>query len=210
MTVPFDKDQVKDAPRVDLDGGPPRPSEEQRLFRYYGLTEPAARPARGADDETATDTTGTTAPRHGHRTARHRRARRPRRGHDTSGPTTDDAMTRSEEHLEVGTPSARPAGPGCASTSPPRRDGHRAGRQGARRPRARADHRRRTSATRPRRAAISEEEHEVVLHEEDRGRQDRRARRARPPRHRDRDEEETVTEDVRKEQIEVEGDVERR
>ena len=28
---------------------------------------------------------------------------RPRGGYDTSGPTTDDAMTRSEEHLRAGT-----------------------------------------------------------------------------------------------------------
>jgi hypothetical protein len=37
-------------------------------------------------------------------------------GHDVSGPTTDDAMTRSEEELRVGTSAARPAARACAST----------------------------------------------------------------------------------------------
>jgi len=38
-------------------------------------------------------------------------------GDDTSGPVTDDAMTRSEERLHVGTKACRPARRGCASTS---------------------------------------------------------------------------------------------
>ena len=37
-------------------------------------------------------------------------------GRDTSGPTTDEAMTRSEEQLRVGTQTREAAGPGCAST----------------------------------------------------------------------------------------------
>jgi uncharacterized protein (TIGR02271 family) len=49
------------------------PEEESRLYRHYGLT--------------ATDSIADRTPV----------------GHDTSGPTTDDAMTRSEEQLHVGT-----------------------------------------------------------------------------------------------------------
>ena len=42
-------------------------------------------------------------------------------GHDTSGPNTDEAMTRSEERLDVGTTSQEAAARGCGSTSPPSR-----------------------------------------------------------------------------------------
>lgn len=39
-------------------------------------------------------------------------------GHDTSGPTTDDAMTRSEDQLHIGTEKQAAAGAGFVSTSP--------------------------------------------------------------------------------------------
>lgn len=85
LRVGFDKATVKDAPRIDTDGAL-SPDEEDQLYRYYGISY----------DETSThsgttgfaDTTGT---------------ERATTGHDTSGPTTDDAMTRSEEQLQVGT-----------------------------------------------------------------------------------------------------------
>ncbi len=73
--------------------------EEQRLFEYYSLS--------GASSTgTATDATGMTD-RAGSRDVDHDgvfddvegRAV----GYDTSGPTTDSAMTRSEEQLRVGT-----------------------------------------------------------------------------------------------------------
>jgi uncharacterized protein (TIGR02271 family) len=167
VRVPFDKAKVKDAPRVATDGHLD-PSEEEELYRYYGLSSAgqsgsgfdddrsagtagvataggvgaagtaagmAGRTAGDRDgdgirdrdeqggqgivgkakdtlsgdrdhdgikdrDESATSTTGTTG-RQGagfddtndHGT----------RGRDTSGPTTDDAMTLSEEQLHVGT-----------------------------------------------------------------------------------------------------------
>lgn len=78
VTVPFDKDKVKDAPNVEKDGHL-SPQEEAELFRHYGRT----------DYEEHTHTTG-------HDTGRDT-------GHDTSGPNTDSAMTRSEEELRVGT-----------------------------------------------------------------------------------------------------------
>ena len=69
--VPFGKDVIKDAPRVENDEELTAP-EEQRLFEYYAAL-PGAR----------STTTGTA-------------------GRFTSGATTDDAMTRSEEKLHVG------------------------------------------------------------------------------------------------------------
>ncbi len=75
VTVPYDKDKVKNAPNVDTDGHI-SPEEEQQIFTYYGLAYGDGR----TDVETGTGTVG----------------------HDTSGPTTDQAMTRSEEQLEVG------------------------------------------------------------------------------------------------------------
>ncbi len=77
VMVAYRKDQVKDAPKVDADGQL-SPEEEQDLYRHYGR-QPA--PATGGDDaEMGSD-----------------------QGHDTSGRTTDDAMTRSEEQLDVST-----------------------------------------------------------------------------------------------------------
>ena len=72
VVVPFGKERVKDAPRVENDEELTA-GEEQRLFEYYA--------ADGIGDEGARGTVG----------------------HDTSGPTTDSAMTRSEEQLHVGT-----------------------------------------------------------------------------------------------------------
>ena len=86
VVVAFDKETIKDAPRVDADGSI-TPAQEQELYRYYGLQSPGS--ARTDDD----------------RSGRHDRADLADRsaGHDTSGPNTDDAMTRSEEQLRVGT-----------------------------------------------------------------------------------------------------------
>jgi uncharacterized protein (TIGR02271 family) len=81
VLVPYDKQLVKDAPRIDTDQHLSE-AEEQRLWRHYGL------------DYDATDRD---LPR------RRRATGRDTVGRDTSGPTTDDAMTRSEEELRVGT-----------------------------------------------------------------------------------------------------------
>jgi stress response protein YsnF len=79
LTVSHTKDKVKGAPNVG-DDGHISPEEERALYDYYG---------RGWDD--SYDTTTTTTNVAG------------TEGYDTSGPTTDDAMTRSEERLSVGT-----------------------------------------------------------------------------------------------------------
>lgn len=86
VQVPYSKDFVKDAPRVDA-GGHLDPQQEQELYRYYELS------AHGRqDDRAAAGAVGVSDTRN---------ADGP--GHDTSGPNTDAAMTRSEEELHVGT-----------------------------------------------------------------------------------------------------------
>ena len=86
VRVPVSKDRVKDAPKIDTDGHL-SPQEEQELYRYYGL-------GNGTEQTTTTQTTTGTGT-----------DTRAAVGHDTSGPTTDDAMTLSEERLDVGTRS---------------------------------------------------------------------------------------------------------
>jgi uncharacterized protein (TIGR02271 family) len=78
VRVPVQKAQVKDAPSIDADGALSE-SEERRLFEHYGIDYTTAGTTTATDSGTASA------------------------GHDVSGPTTDDAMTRSEEELRVGT-----------------------------------------------------------------------------------------------------------
>lgn len=82
IRVDYDKDFVKNAPQVSADGHL-TPEEEQRLYDYYGLTmaQSTGYEATEVDYGNGDNTVG----------------------YDTSGPTTDDAMTRSEERLNVGT-----------------------------------------------------------------------------------------------------------
>src|SRR3954454_22110260 len=101
LRVDVTKDQVKDAPKIDADGELST-DEEQQLYRHYGRSDyewsgedrtrdlglPEDREDRFTRDA---DARGTDA--------------RATVGHDISGPTTDDAMTRSEEELDVGTTS---------------------------------------------------------------------------------------------------------
>lgn len=98
IVVPYTKDKVKDAPRVDQDGHLEE-DEQDRLYSYYGLSGGQGHSQGYEEDTTARsnfqDTTGTVGRDAGttHDTV----------GHDTTGPNTDDAMTRSEEQLHVGT-----------------------------------------------------------------------------------------------------------
>jgi uncharacterized protein (TIGR02271 family) len=80
VRVSVSKDQVQSAPAVDPDGELSE-IEEQRLFEHYNV------PYTSQGSTTAHETTRTSQSD----------------GYDTSGPTTDDAMTRSEEELRVGT-----------------------------------------------------------------------------------------------------------
>ena len=204
LVVPFDKDKVKDAPNVDLDGRHLDESEEQRLYEYYGMS------STGTSGYTDTDRTAGYAD-----TTRTSDTDRDitsgTEGHDTSGPTTDDAMTRSEEQVRVGTTSQE------------------AGRARLRKY-VTTEHETHTVPVRKERAVletepitdgnvgaatsgpdISEEEHEVVLREE-RATVDKTVEpveRVRLGTETTTDEE-TVTEEVRKEHVEVEGYSERR
>src|SRR3954468_11709522 len=106
VRVPVSKDQVKDAPKVDADGHL-SPQEEQELYRYYGLNA-----GNGTTDTTIGRTETTTGLQTGTESTTGMSGTgytdtdaRGTVGHDTSGPTTDDAMTRSEERLNVGTRS---------------------------------------------------------------------------------------------------------
>ena len=85
VQVPFEKGHVKDAPNVDPDGQLSR-AEERRLYEHYGLGYDDSRSDSGNGGEYDRD-------RRGEGTV----------GRDVTGPTTDDAMTRSEEELRVGT-----------------------------------------------------------------------------------------------------------
>jgi uncharacterized protein (TIGR02271 family) len=87
LVLPFEKDVVKDSPEI-ADASHLDPDEEQSLHAYYERH-------LGVDRaEYEQSTTG----------AIDRRRRTGRgEGNDSSGPNTDDAMTRSEEHLRVGT-----------------------------------------------------------------------------------------------------------
>jgi uncharacterized protein (TIGR02271 family) len=86
IVVPVSKDVIKDAPNVDNDGHL-EPAEEDALYRYYsgylGTTGGTADYVEDAGQTSGYADRGV--------------------GHDTSGPDTDDAMTRSEEQLRVGT-----------------------------------------------------------------------------------------------------------
>ncbi len=143
LRVAFTKDKVKDAPRFDTDQHLDA-SQEDDLYGYYGVgrAQQAGTADRGTMDR------GTV-------------------GHDTSGPETDDAMTRSEEELQVGT-TEREAGRArlrkyvvtdeVETTVPVEREEVRIERE----PITDANVDEATEGP-----AISEEEHEVVLHEEE-------------------------------------------
>jgi uncharacterized protein (TIGR02271 family) len=194
VQVPYDKQQVKNAPTMQADGQLSQ-DEEAELYRHYGLDYSEHRsdsglPAGTADDRTDVD--------------------RDTVGRDTSGPTTDQAMTRSEEELRVGT-ETRERGRArlrkyvvteqVTKTVPVQREEVRVERE----PITDANLEAATSGP-----EISEEEHEVTLHEETPVVEKRAV-----PRERVRLDTETVTderqvsEEVRKEQIEVDGDQER-
>ena len=84
VVVAYDKDMVKASPDADPDGQLSQ-EEEAELYRHYGLGYSEAASNSGLPEGGPPPAPAPTD-----------------RGADTSGPTTDDAMTRSEEELEVG------------------------------------------------------------------------------------------------------------
>jgi uncharacterized protein (TIGR02271 family) len=187
LRVPYDKDKVKNAPHIASDGHL-SPAEEEELYRYYGV---------GFGNGTAPVADTTSQGTVGHGTV----------GHDTSGPTTDDAMTRSEEHLEVGTRQVESGRArlrkyvvteNVTETVPVSHEEVRLEREPI------TDANVGSALDGP---AISEEEHEVVLHAET----PVVAKEAVPVERVRLDtetvtEQQTVTEQVRKEQIELDAD----
>jgi uncharacterized protein (TIGR02271 family) len=209
IRVPYTKDQVKDAPRLDPDGHLSE-TEEDRLFEHYGLgANGAYTGTAGMGTDSYTGTTGTAAGTSPVGAGDYDDAAGARGavGHDTSGPTTDDAMTRSEEQLHVGTES-RETGrarlrkyivtENVTQTVPVSREEVRIEREPI------TDANAGDALSGP---DLSEEEHEVVLREErpvveketvpvERVRLDKETVT----------DQETVSEEVRKEQIETDGD----
>lgn len=189
LRVPYSKDQVKDAPEAEPDGHLSQ-DEEARLYAHYGFdyTEarsPSGLPASGGKTPTAT-------------------------GRAPGGGATDDAMTRSEEELQVSKQS------------------HEAGRVRLRKYVVTEEETRTVPVTKEKvrierepitdanvgdatsGPEISEDEHEMILHEEEPVISTKAV-----PKERVRLDKETETEErqvsgeVRKERIEAEGDVPR-
>jgi len=229
LTVPFSKDKVKGAPNVDAEGGHLDPSEEQRLYEYYGLhydsgvdsgyqsgvgTGTAGHDTIGHDttdhdtaDRTLSGTdTGTNRLAGDGRTDTHGDIHAV--GHDTSGPTTDDAMTRSEERLQVGTTRQEAGRVRLRKYVTTEQETHTVP---VRKERAVLEREPITDATIGDATSgpdISEEEHEVVLSEER-----VMVNKTTEPVERVRlgtetvTDQETVTEEVRKEHIDTDGDI---
>jgi uncharacterized protein (TIGR02271 family) len=197
VRVPVSKARVKDAPKIDTDGHL-SPQEEQELYRYYSLgggTQTTGTTQTAGYTET-TGTAGYTDTTDARGTV----------GHDTSGPTTDSAMTRSEEQLSVGTRSEEVGRArlrkyvvteNVSQTVPVSREEVRVEREPI------TDANVGNALDGP---AISEEEHEVTLHAETPV-----VQKEAVPVERIRLDKETVTEQVqvnetlRKEEVEVDG-----
>jgi uncharacterized protein (TIGR02271 family) len=102
LVVPYTKDHVKDAPRVESDGHL-EPEEEDRLYAHYDRETRTYSEARTDASAAAADFRGDADLNAGAGAQRASDSAAGTVGRDTSGPTTDDAMTRSEERLNVGT-----------------------------------------------------------------------------------------------------------
>ena len=185
VVVQVEVQQVKDAPKMNPDEELSE-TQEAELFRHYGIDY--------TEEGSVTATEGAPGAV----------------GHDTSGPTTDDAMTRSEEELRVGT-AERESGRArlrkyvvteeVQQTVPVKREKVRIERE----PITDANAGQATSGP-----EISEEEHEVVLHEEEVVAEKRTVPKERVRLDKETVvDEETVSEQVRKEQIEADGDLDR-
>jgi uncharacterized protein (TIGR02271 family) len=95
LVLPFDKDVVKDSPDIN-DSSHLDTDEQQSLYSYYQRY-------LGAGAATATGTVTDRSENYADTTTTGDAGYRRGEGQDTSGPNTDDAMTRSEEQLQVGT-----------------------------------------------------------------------------------------------------------
>jgi uncharacterized protein (TIGR02271 family) len=189
VLVPFEKAQVKDAPKLEPDGQLSE-QDESALYSHYGMDYSESRSDTGLPQG---ETAGTASvdPRGAV-------------GNDVSGRETDDAMTRSEEELRVGT-TQRETGrarlrkhivtENVTQTVPVQREEIRVERE----PITDANRDAATSG-----ADLSEEEHEVVLHEEELVVDKRAVAKERVRLDKDTvTEQQQVSEGVRKEQVEL-------
>ena len=248
LQVPFEKSQVKDAPKVDPDGQLSQ-DQEADLYRHYGMaysdseSDSGLGEQRGGTgigngsargDESRTGDASTTADAddvrgdagtsgetsrgladsddvRGDADTPGSSGDAPRMGDDVSGPETDSAMTRSEEELSVGT-HEREAGRArlkkyvvteeVEQTVPVRREEIRLERE----PITDANLGEATDGP-----DLSEEEHEVVLHQEEPVAEKRVVPKERVRIDKDvQTEQRTVSEDVSREEIAVEDDGGRR
>ena len=182
LRVRFDKDRVKDSPGVNADAELSE-QEESELYRHYGVDA-----GRGDDDDVVTAAAGDA-------------------GQHTADPNADQAMTRSEEELNVGTRQKEGGRvrlrkhvvtENVTKTVPVSHEEVRIERE----PITDENRGQATSG-----ADISEAQHEVTLMQEEVVTEKRAI-----PKERVRLDKETVTddqtvsEDVRKEQIEIDGD----
>ena len=183
VRVPYSRDQVASAPRSQAEGHL-SPEDEAALYRHYDrdYSPMPARVERPAGESAAV-------------------------GHDTSGPT-DNAMTRSEEELRVGKMEVETGRvrlrkyvvtEQVQKTVPVQREEVRIEREPI------TDANAGDALDGP---ALSEEEHEIVLHAEEAVVEKRVVPKERVRLEKDAVvEDQTVTETVRKERIEAEGDL---
>ncbi len=207
IVVAFEKETVKGAPRIDADNNL-SPEEEDNLYTYYKVGGTTTTTGTADVDRSYAEETSVVG---GNRdTVDRDTVDRDTVGRDTSGPTTDSAITRSEEQLRVGTQTQETGRArlrkyvvteNVTQTVPVSREEVRIERE----PITDANVGDATSGP-----DISEEEHEVILHSEvpvvqketvpvERVRLDTETVT----------EQQTVTEEVRKEQIDVDSDADR-
>jgi uncharacterized protein (TIGR02271 family) len=203
LQIGFDKDRIKGAPNISADGEL-SVEEERQLYEYYGVggygdwdqTTDRTEQYMGGEERFASDST--------------RQGTAGVVGNDVSGPETDNAMTRSEEEVRVGT-TQREVGrarlrkyivsENVSETVPVTREEVRVERE----PITEANMGNATSGP-----ELSEEEHEVTLRAEEPVVEKRVVPKERVRLDRDQvTEQETVSADVRKEEVEIEGDVDR-
>ena len=251
VRIPYSKDQVNDAPKIESDGEL-SPDEEQRLYTHYGRSDygdweggtgdaqasigrdervsaqqpdARSRPARtgtgtGYEDQTTTTTGGTGTEGESEQIPRGAGAGDERESSttesgrfrdDVPGRETDEAMTRSEEELRVGT-THRETGRArlhkyvetetVQETVPVEREEVRVEREPI------TDENIEQAMRGP---DISEAEHEVTLHAEEPVVEKRTVPKERVRLDKETvSDEETVNQEVRKERIEGDGEAEGR
>ena len=209
IRVEHEKDRIKDAPNIDPDGELST-DEERRLYEHYGRSD-YDNWSSGSDERTGITDAGDTDMTRGRTRDRNAEYATSDTGDTATGHDRDAGMTRSEDELHVGT-ERREAGrarlrkwvetENVQETVPVRHEQVRVEREPI------------TDANRDAAlsgAEISEAEHEVTLYEEEPVVEKRTVPKERVRLDKDvSTDEETVSEEVRRERIEAEGDADGR